>query len=675
MGRLRNAVLAACVLSLAQTASAQPESDDAPQPGDEPKTEPKPPKPAEPDEKPAGDPEQPSGEDAPDGGEAKPDGDAKPGEQNPDGDAKPGEPKPDGEAKPGDGDEPPPDLTPEPPPKPVDPKLEKAKELHKKGLKLLEAGDVERALAFFRQSRDVVPSAPNITNIAICLQRLGRYDEALETYELLLTEYADGLDAEDRGAIAPTMKELRGKVGSVFVSANVPGTVVIDGRERGELPLSQPIRVLGGKRVVRVLAPGYLTFETTVDVAVKETLKVDAKLERLANVGLVRVEASTELAAVVVIDGSEVGTVPWEGPVAVGKHVVQVVAGDRGSALHELTVNDGQIALARPELLPLGPDQRVTVEPRTATITIDGIALGNGTWIGRLPLGDHTITASERGYHTATRDIKSRPIVTPQDLALKLKIDSEHPRWPKPEESGDFWMDAYAGYAGSPSLGGDASSLCPDACNGSVAAHGGLAGLRAGYRFPIRLSLELGAGYALFGSFFTRDVPSSFGASGQYPITYRIDDSVVVRGPYVAPSVSYRQPLLDWLSLEGRATLGVMFAAVSDDYDAQAVAGQTTSGTIVAQRDLARTVTIFVAPEVGAVAEAGPIDIGLSLAVPIFPLEGPALDNGPIAPNTDPDDENPGAAGNAPVSTLTSGERAWDTFVMFSPQLSAGYTF
>src|SRR5678816_3105355 len=48
-----------------------------------------------------------------------------------------------------------------------------ARELNRQGVKLLDAGDTERALDFFLRSRALAPSTKNTANAAICLDRLG----------------------------------------------------------------------------------------------------------------------------------------------------------------------------------------------------------------------------------------------------------------------------------------------------------------------------------------------------------------------------------------------------------------------------------------------------------------------------------------------------------------------
>src|SRR5262249_41999767 len=121
-----------------------------------------------------------------------------------------------------------------------------ARELFRKGFELLNVGDYERALDYFLRSREVMPSGPNERNAAFCLDKLGRYDEALEMYEDLLVSFPDDLDDRDRAILGPAMAALRAKVGNIEVTSNVAGLVLVDSRSRGKLPRSVPIRVLGG---------------------------------------------------------------------------------------------------------------------------------------------------------------------------------------------------------------------------------------------------------------------------------------------------------------------------------------------------------------------------------------------------------------------------------------------
>jgi hypothetical protein len=157
-------------------------------------------------------------------------------------------------------------------------RLKEAKDLFRKGVTLLQAGDVEAALAYFLRSRDAMPSSQNTVDAAICLERLGRYDEALEMYEELVTTFRNDLDDNDRATIGPAMAAVRQKLGTVRVIANVEGMVYLDGRPRTKLPLSVPIRATGGRHLLRIVKEGFATYERWIDVTVGQETVVLAEL-------------------------------------------------------------------------------------------------------------------------------------------------------------------------------------------------------------------------------------------------------------------------------------------------------------------------------------------------------------------------------------------------------------
>jgi hypothetical protein len=162
-------------------------------------------------------------------------------------------------------------------PEPV--KLSQAKELFRQGVTLLSAGDTERALEHFLRSRELLPSGKNTVNAAICLERLGRYDEALELYEEVVLRFARDLDEQDRTNLTPVMQSLRAKIGYLELSANVEGLVTIAGRPRGRLPLRTALRVLPGSSMLRITQDGYRPFESELLIHAGETQRLDARLE------------------------------------------------------------------------------------------------------------------------------------------------------------------------------------------------------------------------------------------------------------------------------------------------------------------------------------------------------------------------------------------------------------
>ena len=56
----------------------------------------------------------------------------------------------------------------------------------------------------------------------------------------------------------------------------------------------------------------------------------------------------------------------------------------------------------------------------------------------------------------------------------------------------------------------------------------------------------------------------------QVAIDYQLNDQLWMRGPFAAAGGSYQLPILQWLALFGRAEMGVVFTATSDDLQGEA---------------------------------------------------------------------------------------------------------
>ncbi len=550
-------------------------------------------------------------------------------------------------------------------------KLESAKELFKRGVALFQAGDIEHALDHFLRSRAAFASSKNTINAAICLDKLGRYDEALEMYEEALTRFASELDEKDRASIAPQVARLRGLVGSVVVSANVEGSLVIDGRPRGKLPLATSIRLVAGKHVMRVLKDGYATHEVTIEVKTGETLKIDARLEPLAQAGQLRVEDPTNDGAELFVDRAQVGTVPWEGTLGPGRHVVWTRKGERGSAPTAALVVQGQTILVRLRSEQLGPTSRIEVAPRTAEISIDGVTLGPGEWEGRLPIGPHVAAASEPGFETKSVRFVVGADTAPTDLRISLPVDAAHPRWPKPARL-QFTLEAYAGFALGSTLGARAEEC--DECV-RTRATGPIAGARFGVRFPIGLSIELGLGYLYLGARVQRGFDQRLPTDDVARFT--VDDELSVRGPFIAAGVRQELALGARVVLFVRVGLAVLLAASRDGARATVTSGgETASASIVASGRTVRSTGVLVLPELGLHLRVGAWHLGPSLALATMLTAGPPLETGQINPPLGGcDTARPNGPGCVVGSEAIASERAYGTFALFVPQLSAGLTF
>jgi hypothetical protein len=553
----------------------------------------------------------------------------------------------------------------------MDPVAE-AKRLFREGNALRNAGDCEGALVLYLRSRAVVPSVPNLTNAAYCAQRVGRIDEALSLYEELTVRFAVELTPEDRAAIAPTMAELRKRVGLLDVTANVSGTVVVDGRPRGNLPLLAPIRVRAGSRRVQVLYEGWESFDTTVTVRPGETTNVDAKLKPLSRRGRLRVEAS-EPGVEVVLDGVNVGKTPWEGILAPGEHAVWLEGRDRGSAPISARVIEGRTSQLTLQTTEVGPRLTLVVQPRTAILSIDGVRIGSDRFSGRLPLGPHRIQADELGYRTITRTVRGE---AGGSQVLALEVDEDHPRWRAAKRGLVFGTLRFGG-AFALGTGSGAEASCETRDCKTQPAFGLVGAMHAGYELPSQLSFFVGVGVLAFSQNIERSIDDSYvPAAGAVPVAtqYRLKDDLALTGPFLSLGLGQRFPLGGtweiWTALQAGA---VAFAARDAVSGTGAGGGVTREVSLAGSGDTKRSLDVFVQPEAFFSVEAGPARLFAGLSVAFFLLEGPALDTGDLTVKggscTSP------TIDCAPGVDAAAGERSYGRFVALLPQLGARYDF
>ncbi|WP_438016005.1 PEGA domain-containing protein [Sorangium sp. So ce315] len=561
---------------------------------------------------------------------------------------------------------------------PPDEALARAKELFQAGNELRKTGDCQRALELYLQSRALVASVPNTLNAAFCLDQLGRYDEALELYEALLTEHRAELGEPERRGVASTVAALRGRIGSVLVSSNVDGLVLIDGRPRGRLPLAGPIRLLPGGHTLRVVKDGWRTFEAILTVRRAETTAVDARLEPLASTGRLRIEDERLVGADLFVDGTLIGQLPWEGSLAPGLHFYSVRKGNLGSAPREANVVAGQLAVATVEAGPLGQEVRVVAKPLSAALTINGVPVGDGQWRGALPLGRHTFEAHEPGY--LARTLRTTiDATTTGDIVLPLAVDESHPRWGR--KVGHFRLEALAGYAFASSLESDAERSCGSfRCSDVSPPSGVLAGLRGSYQFPIGAAIELTAGYLHLGTELVRSLDATFadprGGAARLPIRYTFHDDLRMAGVTVMVGGSYHHELSSWFDVGGALGLGVVLAEASDEVTGAASDDRRTVGVAVYNGGNAvRHAAPFAMPELRLRFKLGRLSASAAMGVGFVLVDGPPLETGNTYVVGAECDEGDPTVDCAPGKKVVFEELAHGTFTMFLPSIAVGYRF
>jgi hypothetical protein len=148
-----------------------------------------------------------------------------------------------------------------------------------KGLALYDTGAWSAALAEFLEARRLYSLRNVGYQAALCLEKLQRYDEALDQLEGVLRSFGEELPPAARETVQRKVVEMRGHVGEIVVGNTESGaTVSVDGLARGESPLPAPLRIVEGSHVVKVFKAGFEPFEVRVSVVGGKTERVVAPL-------------------------------------------------------------------------------------------------------------------------------------------------------------------------------------------------------------------------------------------------------------------------------------------------------------------------------------------------------------------------------------------------------------
>jgi len=150
-----------------------------------------------------------------------------------------------------------------------------------RGVEALKANDVAGALEEFQRAIALVPEAPVPYRYAgDALERLGRWEEAIASYQSYLEKRPDSRDASE---IRARIRRLEAEQlqGEIEVDCRPVGaTVAIDDRVVGVTPLAA-VRMPRGDHIVLVAATGYLPKRLTARVQAGETWSADCDLDRL----------------------------------------------------------------------------------------------------------------------------------------------------------------------------------------------------------------------------------------------------------------------------------------------------------------------------------------------------------------------------------------------------------
>jgi hypothetical protein len=222
----------------------------------------------------------------------------------------------------------------------ADPKAE-AREHFDRAMALVDQGALQQAIVEFRRAYDLMPHYTVLYNIGQAYVALGKPVEAVDTYTRYLEEGAERVNKARRAEVESELSRQKAKIGEVTLRVEPPGArVSVDGKDVGEAPLEQPVRLAAGNHTIEASLVGHEPAARQVSVVGQGQETVELVLRPVSEPAeakaLLRVDCPVPDVSVSV-DGAVVARTPLAAPqpVAAGTH--RVSFSRAGYVSHEQT--------------------------------------------------------------------------------------------------------------------------------------------------------------------------------------------------------------------------------------------------------------------------------------------------------------------------------------------------
>jgi tetratricopeptide (TPR) repeat protein len=169
-----------------------------------------------------------------------------------------------------------------PAPEVEDPRLVRARAFTSRAESLFAQGAYDISLTEFLRAHAALAGHPRqyvtLHDIAVCYERLHRYDRALEYYEAYLSR-APATEA-DRAEVAAVVRALRSLLAVVTVKSNVSAEIWVDDRRVGSAP--GRVVVPAGQHTLELRAAQHETERRELQLSAGETTGVSVMLRKLS---------------------------------------------------------------------------------------------------------------------------------------------------------------------------------------------------------------------------------------------------------------------------------------------------------------------------------------------------------------------------------------------------------
>jgi hypothetical protein len=130
-----------------------------------------------------------------------------------------------------------------------------------------ESEQYAEALEAFQDAYRLAPHPSVLVNLANCFERLDRPVEAVTHFERFLAEAPDA-PAAQRREVETAIERVRQQVGAVRLAVEPAGAEIrFDGRDPRQAPLTDPVVLATGNRVIEVALEGYSPVRREIIIA------------------------------------------------------------------------------------------------------------------------------------------------------------------------------------------------------------------------------------------------------------------------------------------------------------------------------------------------------------------------------------------------------------------------
>lgn len=153
--------------------------------------------------------------------------------------------------------------------------VEAGRDHFNRGVEYVQDGDLKGALIEFKRAYAVAANYRVLYNLGQVENELRDYTEAQAYFQRYLNDGGDDIPSARRREVESLLGKLAGRIATLTIETDVPGAeLFVDGVSIGKSPLSGPVRVSTGSRVLSAVASGRPRVTRVVEAAGGESVSV-----------------------------------------------------------------------------------------------------------------------------------------------------------------------------------------------------------------------------------------------------------------------------------------------------------------------------------------------------------------------------------------------------------------